>query len=290
MKFSRRSRTLSSGKSPSTLRKLLVGEFSWRRMLRSILFIYVCFMAFAWFRADSIIFATPASSSYQDTKRFIKISVTADERITAIYLPNPKATYTILYSHGNASDLGHNLGLIDRIYQAGFSVLAYDYRGHGTSDGFPSEQNAYQDVDGAYRYLTEQLQIPADKIIVQGRSLGGAMAIDVASKRPVAGLIIESSFTSAFRVLVPFPILPFEKFHSISKLPKVRCPILVLHGEADGTIPFSHGQQLYNATSNPKQHLWVPKAGHVDLNEVAGDAYGRALQDFQSLVERNPLG
>jgi abhydrolase domain-containing protein 17 len=272
-------------KSASGLGKLLIGTSLWPRVLRSILLAYLGFMAFAWFGADNIIFS-PQVARYRDTSKFLKIPVTATEKITAISLINPQATYTVLYSHGQSEDLGdsNTLRMIDRIHKSGFNVLAYDYRGHGTSDGSVSEQNAYQDVDAAYRYLTEQLKVPANKIIVYGRSLGGAMAIDLASKRPVAGLVVESSFTSAFRVVVPFPVLPFEKFNSIAKLAKIRCPVLIMHGDADGTIPFSHGQQLYAAAPNPKRHLWVHGAGHTDLEDIADKAYDSALQDFQKLL------
>lgn len=249
-------------------------------------------MAFAWFGADNIIFA-PRAASYRDTPKFLKIPVqdtekNNSEKITALSLINPQATYTVLYSHGQSEDLGdsNTLRMIDRIYTSGFNVLAYDYRGHGTSDGSVSEQNAYQDVDAAYRYLTEKLKVPANKIIVYGRSLGGAMAIDLASKRSVAGLVVESSFTSAFRVIVPFPVLPFEKFNSIAKLAKISCPVLIMHGDADRTIPFSHGKQLYAAAPNPKKHLWVNGAGHVDLEDVADKAYDSALQNFQELLEK----
>jgi abhydrolase domain-containing protein 17 len=271
--------------SQKSLRKPFFSKWRWSIVIRSVLFVYLGFVAFSWFLADNIIFAPPAPS-YRDTNKFLKIPVTATEKITAIFLSNPNASYTVLYNHGNSSDLGHNLRMIDRIHQAGFNVLAYDYRGHGTSDGSVSEQNGYQDADAAYQYLTQQLKVPSAKIIVYGRSLGGAMAIDLAAKRPVAGLVVESSFTSAFRVIVPVPVLPFEKFHSIGKLSKVHCPILIMHGQSDHTIPFNHGQQLYAAALEPKQFLWVPGADHTDLPEIAGTDYGNALSRFQKLLEK----
>jgi abhydrolase domain-containing protein 17 len=273
-------------KSAFGLGKLLIGTFLWPRVLRSITVVYLGFMAFAWYGSDHLIFS-PQAARYRDHQKFLKIPVTATEKITAFSLLNPQATHTVLYSHGQSEDLGDTstLRLLDHIHKSGFNVLAYDYRGHGTSDGSVSEQNAYQDVDAAYRYLTEQLKVPANKIIVYGRSLGGAMAIDLAAKRPVAGLVVESSFTSAFRVVVPFPVLPFEKFNSIAKIATIRCPVLIMHGDADRTVPFSHGQQLYAAAPNPKKHLWVNGAGHTNLEDVAAKAYGGALQEFQKLLE-----
>jgi abhydrolase domain-containing protein 17 len=276
----------SAKKSIAELGKLLIGTSLWPRVLRSIVLVYLGFMAFAWFGADNIIFS-PRAASYRDNQQFLNIPVTATEKITALFLINPQATYTVLYSHGQSEDLGdsNTLRMIDRIHKSGFNILAYDYRGHGTSDGSVSEHNAYQDADAAYRYLTEQLKVPPNKIIIYGRSLGGAMAIDLAAKRPVAGLVVESSFTSAFRVIVPFPVLPFEKFNSIAKIATIRCPVLIMHGDADRTIPFSHGQQLYAAAPNPKKYLWVNGAGHTDLEDVAEKDYDVAIREFRKSIE-----
>jgi abhydrolase domain-containing protein 17 len=278
--------------SKAQLRKLLIGDFTWRRLLRSSLFVYGCFLAFAWFRADSIIFATPAPSYSDDSalqtlgeRSILKIPVNDQEKISAMHLVNPQATYTLLYIHGNGGDLGHNRSLIQGLHNRGFSVFAYDYRGYGTSDGSASEQNAYQDAVAAYRYLTETLKVPANRIILHGRSLGGASAVDLAMQKPVAGLIMESSFYSAFRVVVPVPILPFEKFHSVAKLPLVKCPVLIIHGDLDKTVPIAHGRKLYDVAPQPKRFLWVPNGEHVDLDLTAGVYYDRALQDFQTLIK-----
>jgi abhydrolase domain-containing protein 17 len=265
--------------------KLLIGELSWQRLVQSILFIYVFFAIYIYFRADSMMFL-PQPASYQDTKEILKIPVTPTERISALYLPNPKSTYTILFINGNASDLGNVRSLLDNFQQWGFSIFAFDYRGYGTSDGKPGERNAYQDVDAAYTYLTQQLKTPPDRIIVYGQSIGGGSAADLASRRPIAGLILESTFTSAFRVVIPFPILPFDKFTNRDKLKKVRSPVLVMHGKADNIIPFHHGQALYDAAPEPKQHLWVTEAGH-DFAWVVGDRYRQALLSFQQLIKNH---
>ena len=266
------------------LRKLLIGELSWKRLVRSLLFIYTFFALYVFFRADSMIFL-PQPASYPDTKTSLKLSVTQTEQISAIYLPNSQATHTLLYIHGNAEDLGDIRPLLDRLHGWGFSVFAYDYRGYGTSDGNPSERNAYRDADAAYAYLTQQLKIPPEQIVVYGRSVGGGSAVDLASRHPVGGLILESTFTSAFRVVVPFPILPFDKFSNLDKLRKVHCPVLVMHGQADQTIPIQHGQRLYEAAREPKMSLWVAEAGHNDLDQVAGERYQQTLVAFQRLLE-----
>ncbi len=102
--------------------------------------------------------------------------------------------------------------------------------------GKPSEGNAYRDIDTAYNYLTQTLRIPSERIIVYGRSVGGGSAVDLAGREALGGLILESSFTSAFRVIVPFPILPFDKFANIDKIERVNCPVLVIHGKADDKL------------------------------------------------------
>jgi abhydrolase domain-containing protein 17 len=264
-------------------RKVLIGDFSWKRLVRSFLFVYTFFALYVFFRADSMIFL-PQAASYRDTSDILKISVSDTERISATYLPNHRSRYTLLYIHGNAEDLGDIRSDLERLHSYGFSVFAYDYRGYGTSDGKPSEGNAYRDAEAAYNYLTQQLKLSSDRIIIYGRSVGGGSATELATKHPVTGLVLESTFTSAFRVVVPFPLLPFDKFSNLDKLPKVHCPVLVMHGRADNTIPFHHGLTLYEATSAPKMSLWVTAAGHNDLTLVAGNRYQQTLLSFEQLV------
>ena len=144
------------------LRKLLIGELSWKKLVRSLLFIYTFFALYVFFRADSMIFL-PQPASYENARDLLKLPVTPTEQISALYLPNPQAKYTLLYIHGNAEDLGDIRPLLDRLHRYGFGVFAYDYRGYGTSDGNPSERNAYRDADA---YLTQQLKIPPEQIIV----------------------------------------------------------------------------------------------------------------------------
>ena len=262
--------------------KWVIGEWSWGRLGRSALLIYGIFALYVYFRADSMMFFPPPSS-YDATPEILKLPVNATENIAAIYLPNPKAKLTILYSHGNAEDLGDIRSRLDRLHKLGFQVFAYDYRGYGKSDGQPSEQNAYQDTETAYRYLTEQLKVPPQTIVAYGRSIGGGSATDLASRKPIGGLIVENTFTSAFRVVLPIPLLPFDKFTNQDKLRQVRVPVLILHSQQDTVIPFHHGETLYASANEPKRSLWVPDAGHNDLPEVAGARYDDAIRSFLSL-------
>lgn len=268
-----------------TLRRLLLGEFTFKRLVRSIIFIYAFFCLYVFFFADGKIFL-PQPSSYSDTSDILKITTHDQIQLSAVYLPNPASQYTIVYIHGNAEDLGDIQPVLQQLHKIGFSVFAYDYRGYGTSQGKPSERHAYRDMETVYNYLIQQLGVPAQKIIAFGRSVGGGSAVDLAARQPLAGLIMESSFTSAFRVILPFPILPFDKFRNLGKIKKVKCPVLVMHGKADDVIPFQHGQKLFRAASEPKLSLWVSDAGHNDFMWVAGEQYADILRKFAQLVEK----
>jgi fermentation-respiration switch protein FrsA (DUF1100 family) len=268
-----------------TLRRLLLGEFSFKRLIYSLIFIYAFLCLYVFFIADGKIFL-PQPSSYSDTRDILKLTTDDHIQLSAVYLPNPASKYTILYIHGNAEDLGDIQPVLQQLRDIGFSVFAYDYRGYGTSQGKPSERNAYRDLEIAYNYLIQQLRVPAQRIIAYGRSVGGGSVVDLAARKPLAGLIMESSFTTAFRVVLPFPILPFDKFPNIHRIKKVKCPVLVMHGKADDVIPFQHGQKLFAAASEPKLSLWVEQAGHNDLMWVAGEQYADILRKFAQLVEK----
>ena len=131
------------------LRRLLVGRLSVKRLIKSVVFVYVCIMVFVYFGSDRMIFV-PRESSYVDGPEIIKIEVGEQTYISALYLMNPSAEFTILYSHGNAEDIGEIRLVLEKFRDNGFSVFAYDYRGYGTSDGRASEKKAYRDIEAAY--------------------------------------------------------------------------------------------------------------------------------------------
>lgn len=196
---------------------------------------------------------------------------------------------TLLYLHGNSQNIGANLGLAHRYQRMGLNVLLVDYRGYGLSLGpFPSEMRVYEDAIAAYRYLTETRQIPQHQLWLFGHSLGGAIAIDLASHRPAAGLIVQSSFSSMRQVValtdqyswMPIDWILTQQFDSIEKVPNLRLPVLYIHGLEDDTIVPSMSQQLYTASPDPKQLWLVPGAGHNDVAETSGDAYFTMVETF----------
>jgi hypothetical protein len=233
--------------------------------------------------ADRIIFQPPPVG-YGDTAEITKLTTADGAKISAIYLPNTNSEYTIIYSHGNAEDLGTVSHKLLELHAMGFAVLSYDYHGYGTSEGRPTERAVYQDIDAAYDYLTNELHILPEHIILHGFSLGGAIAADLASRRPVAGLILESTFVSAFRVLTGVP-MPFDKFTTLAKLKEIKCPVLMIHGRADRVIKFWHGEKLYEAANEPKQFVRIDNAGHGDISHVAGEQYREAIKTFVSDIQ-----
>ena len=240
---------------------------------------YIALFLFAVLMSERAIFQ-PQPSSYRDNPQIIKMTTADGVRISAVYLESPQAKYTILYSHGNAEDIGQNYEYFQEWQSRGFNVLGYDYHGYGTSEGKPSEQNAYRDEDAAFRFLTEEKKIPADHIIVVGQSLGGAVAVDLASRHKLAGLIVQSSFTSAYRVLTRWPILPFDKFNSIHKIRQIRCPVLFIHGRKDSVVGFWNSEALYAASPEPKQKWWVDRGDHNDILLVDAPGYWKAVTSF----------
>jgi fermentation-respiration switch protein FrsA (DUF1100 family) len=165
-------------------------------------------------------------------------------------------------------------------------VIAYDYSGYGTSSGRPTERAARLNAEAVYDYLVRTRGIPPARIIVWGRSIGSGPSLHLASSRTVGGLVIESGFTSAFRVMTRVRLLPFDRFDNLKSLEQVACPVLVIHGTRDEIIPFRHGQQLFDKAREPKMRLWVEQSGHNNLGDVAGPVYWETARRFEKMLEK----
>ncbi len=248
------------------------------KIVRSAGSIYLLLNLLAYLFSDRLIFV-PQPPAYTKLPNQIKIR-SGGQTITGVYLENPAAEYTLLFSHGNAEDLDNVVPFMQQFHRLGYSVLMYDYRGYGTSEGTPSTRKAKQDVEAAYRWLVDEKKTAPESIIVHGRSLGGGVATWLASKHPVGGLIIESSFVSTFRVRTVVPLLPWDRFNSLRSIKKVQCPVLVMHGTADEVVPFWHGRKLYEAAPGKKQHLWIEGGRHNDYAYAAGEAYLETISQF----------
>ena len=259
-----------------------------REILVLFAVLYVGFAATAYFLADRMIFLPPPSSYAAEDLPIEMVPGENGASIATLHLPNPEAAFTILYSHGNAEDLGHLAPLLQELQRAGFAVLAYDYRGYGLSSGGPATAGgAYRDLRAVYRHAVEDLRIPPRRLILLGRSVGSGPATELAAREPVAGLILESAFTSAFRVMTRVQLLPFDRFPNLRHIRKVTSPVLVIHGRRDEVIGAWHGQRLFDAARDPKRLVWVERAGHNDLIAVAGASYWGALRSFAEMVQQH---
>jgi pimeloyl-ACP methyl ester carboxylesterase len=203
-------------------------------------------------------------------------------RLHGWWIPKSGARFVTLYLHGNAGNITHRAWTAAEITAAGSALFLLDYRGYGKSRGAPSEKGLYADADAAYDYLIAHGYQPS-QIVLQGESLGTAVAVDLAARRACSGLILEAPFTSARAVagrVLPLagPLLVWG-FDSKSKIPRIRAPLLVMHGDRDPVINFDLGRQLFAAAPEPKTFWTVAGAGH-GVGAAAGIEYRKHLEEF----------
>ncbi|XP_029983357.1 alpha/beta hydrolase domain-containing protein 17C [Sphaeramia orbicularis] len=195
----------------------------------------------------------------------------------------PNSRYTLLFSHGNAVDLGQMcsfyIGLGSRI---NCNVFSYDYSGYGVSTGKPSEKNLYADIEAAWQVLRNKYGVTPENIILYGQSIGTVPTIDLAARYECAAVILHSPLMSGLRVAFPDTrkTYCFDAFPSIDKVSKVASPVLVIHGTEDEVIDFSHGLAMYERCPRAVEPLWVEGAGHNDIELYA--QYLERLKQFIS--------
>jgi fermentation-respiration switch protein FrsA (DUF1100 family) len=246
---------------------------------------YGALALFAYLRGDGMLFPAPPSS-YTALPGFLRIPSRDGTPIAAVHLPRDDARFTVLYFHGNGEDLGHVEERLRGLHERGFAVLAIDYRSYGLTPGQPSEKNVCEDAMAAFDYAVNQLGVPSTRLLLYGRSLGSGPAVHLAAQDKGVGLILEAAFVSAFRTVTNVALLPWDRFHNLGKMNRVRCPVLVIHGDRDRTVPISHGRRLFAAAREPKLALWLEGVGHNNVIEAAGERYWRAVDEFAKLVER----
>ncbi|MEL7140588.1 MAG: alpha/beta hydrolase [Cyanobacteria bacterium J06643_4] len=220
------------------------------------------------------------------------ISIFSDEPQQV--LSEPK---TMLYLYGVGPNKGdrHAISRIAAFRQLGFSVLVVDYRGYGESQGnFPTEERLYEDAQAAWDYLLTELQISPEDVVVYGESMGGAIALNLATQQPdAAGLIIQSSFTTMADAvkykpigkLLPVKLLLTEKFNSLERIRNLQMPVLLLHGADDKSVPVRMSNELYNAAPEPKRQLIIAGANHNSIYQPGADSYLKAIEAFVSDID-----
>lgn len=202
------------------------------------------------------------------------------------YVEASATSAVLLWCHGNAGNIINRLENLRELYRIGLSVFLFDYRGYGRSHGRPSEEGLYQDAFGAYDYLTRTRNIRPERLILFGRSLGAAVAGEVATLKPAAGLILESCFPSVEAVAkfhyfgLPVHWLLGADFQLIDRLPQLSLPKLFVHGEQDDIIPLELGKQVFEAALPPKSFYLVRGADHNNVPFVGGRAYFSKFGEF----------
>lgn len=202
------------------------------------------------------------------------------------YVENAATSAVVLWCHGNAGNIIHRLENLRELYRLGLSVFLFDYRGYGRSQGSPSEEGLYQDALGAYDQLTRTRLIRPERIVLFGRSLGAAVAVEVASHKLAAGLILESSFPSIEAVArfhyggLPVHWLLGAEFRLIDRLPHLSLPKLIVHGDQDEIIPLELGRQVFEAAKPPKTFYVIKGADHNNIYHVGGEPYFHRFTEF----------
>jgi uncharacterized protein len=213
----------------------------------------------------------------------------------AWWYPRAGSSGAVLYLHGNAGNLswrGNSLINLRQLLQE--PVLIVDYPGYGKSQGKPTEAGCYAAADAAYDWLTTVQNIPGENILLYGASLGGGVAVDLASRKPHRALILVKTFTTMPEVgqrMLPFlPVhwLMTNHYDSLGKLPLCKGPIFIAHGDADDLVPFAHGERLFEAAVGPKEFLRLPGAEHNDaLPPLFFEKLGRFLAQTAPLPASN---
>ncbi len=234
----------------------------------------------------------PPPQSYAGEVEDIWLQTSDGVKINAFFRPDSESKKVILWFHGNAENIGYGLVQMRTLAKVGANILAVDYRGYGRSEGRPSESGVYRDADAAYDYLVKERGFRPDDIVLYGHSLGGAVAINMASRRPCGGLIVQSSFTNAramTREIFALPLVEYlvmSRFDSERRIRNLHVPVFIVHGTADDVVPIAMGERLFAAASEPKRFYRMEGAGHNNLVEAGGEGFIACLKEF--LVESVP--
>jgi fermentation-respiration switch protein FrsA (DUF1100 family) len=233
--------------------------------------------------------ATIARTPRQAGLEFEEVFFTARDgvRLHGWFVPHRRARSTLIWFHGNAGNISHRVDNIKLLHdKVNVHVFIFDYRGYGRSEGRVTEAGTYLDGEAAVEHVRQRLGADADNIIFFGRSLGAAVAAEIATRFDSQGLILESPFISVAemaRVVMPFlPIGTWlrTRYDVEAKIKAVRVPLLVLHGDRDEIVPFSQGKAVFDAAPQPKKFFSIAGASHNDTYIVGGESYFQQLGDF----------
>ncbi len=263
------------------------------RPIRWLLAAYLIIVLIAMFLEESLIFFpfncddddwNPSGIDIED----VRFQAADGTRLHGWYVPHEEPLATVLFCHGNAGNLSHRIETLRRLHDdVGVSVMIFDYRGYGQSEGKPNEPGVLADARAARHWLAQREKIDEKEIVMMGRSLGAAVACDLAVADGARGLILESAFTSIPDVAAHYyPWLPVRlimrtRLDSRSKIGDYHGPLLQSHGKPDSIIPFKFGHRLFEAANEPKQFIAFPDCDHNDPHPE--EYFGRLRQFFERL-------
>ncbi len=239
---------------------------------------------------DTEIVMTPASIGLEFED--IRFQASDGTKLHGWYLPGEKDKPLILFCHGNAGNISHRVDNLRLLNELGLSVFIFDYRGYGQSEGKATEAGTYADIRGALNWLKGK-GWSEQQMIYFGRSLGAAIALQLAIEHPPAGLVLESPFTSIEAIgKHHYPILWVlagwaldVRYDNIVKINQLKTPLLIFHGEEDEIIPQQMGRELFERAPLPKQFYSIPFAGHNNTYDEGSVKYWQQWRDFvQSLL------
>lgn len=201
------------------------------------------------------------------------------------FIPAINSYVTVVYCHGNAGNISHRIEVAKMFNERCMNFFIFDYRGFGKSKGTPFEAGTYLDGLAAYNYLVKTRAISPERIVLYGKSLGAAIAIDLATQVKVACLISESAFTSTSDLardvykILPLWLFVTQKYDSLKKINKINIPKLIIHSQNDEIVPFPHGKKLFEVAKEPKE-LYVMKGGHNDAFYIYSDECMQRIDKF----------
>lgn len=210
----------------------------------------------------------------------------AETRVHAWFVPHPAPRGTVIWCHGNAGNISHRVSEVQRLHGLRLQTLIFDYPGYGKSTGSPSEPALYAAAERCWAHLVEERGIAAARIVIWGRSLGGTVAVDLASRHRAAALIVESSMTSVLDVArrhyfwLPVSLLLRSRFEAVRKIGDISIPKLCVHSPQDEVVPYELGRLLFDTASEPKEFLEV-RGGH---NDERGARYSSGILRFLDRV------
>jgi len=271
-------------------------------VIASIVGVFLILVAFLYFNQEKLVFvptrqleATPDEMGLEYEDVFIEVE--PGQRIHAWYLPcrndSVSAPKTVLFCHGNGGNISHRLDTGEYLTRLGVNVLLFDYRGYGLSDGQPTEENTYADADAAYHWLLNEKKVRPEDLCLFGRSLGGAVAVELGSRAPCAGVMIESTFTSVAAMghhmypFMPIKLLVRYNYDTLGMIGRLTRPILVAHSPQDELVPYEMGRALYDAAREPKVFVEL-SGGHNERLYFASRDYFENLRRFLKIGANPP--